>query len=171
MATARYTKEQRQEIVRDFAVRHNGQYNPKLFLQEVRKVGESHPAYGWFEWNSDKAAQEYQLWQAREFAHDLKVSFSVETVGRKGAVKVVQTEMPMVLSPRESRKDGGGYVLSNPSDQDHMAEHCHQAAVALRTWVNRYQAALIHAGVTGDKVEDIAALLENVNPAGLIAAE
>ncbi len=171
MGKPRFTKEQRQEIVRNFAVRHNGQYNPKLFLEEVRKEGEKHPAYGWFEWNADKAAYEYQLWQAREFAHDLKVSFTVETVGRKGSVKVVQTEMPMVLSPRESRKDGGGYVLSNPADKDHMAEHCYQAAVALRTWLNRYQAALIHAGVSNGKVDEIALLLESVPPQKLEAAE
>lgn len=171
MSRPRFTKERRQEIVRDFAVRHNGQYNPKLFLEEVRKVGQDHDAHAWFEWDSDKAAYEYQLWQAREFARDLKVSFSVETVGRKGAVKVVQTDMPLVVSPRGSRRDGGGYFLSDPTDGDHMAEHCHQAAASLRTWLNRYQGALIHAGVAHGKVEEIAVMLESVPVTELEAAE
>jgi hypothetical protein len=34
-----FSKSIRQRIVREFAVRHNGQYNPSLFLEEVRQRG------------------------------------------------------------------------------------------------------------------------------------
>lgn len=171
MATQRFTKEQRQEIVRDFAIRHNGQYNPKLFLDEVRTVGSEHPAHGWFEWDAERAAHEHQLWQAREFAQGLKVTFQIEEVGRKKAMRVVTAEMPMVMSPRETRRDGGGYVLVDPRSTDHMAEHCRQAAVALRTWLNRYNSALLHAGYPAGKMEEVAQLLEGVQAAKQIAAE
>ncbi len=157
-----FTQEKRQAIVRAFAIKHNGRYNPKLFLKEVQDTGEKHPAYTWFEWDAAKAAYEYQLEQAREFARDLKVTFTVETVGRSKAIKVVQTSMPMVLSPVENRKDGGGYVLVDPKLPDHMVEHCRQAAVALRSWVNRYEAAMLHASIRVDIVEDIATRLETV---------
>src|SRR3546814_9286039 len=78
----RFTAAQRQGIIRDFAVRHNGFYNPRLFVEEVLAEGPDHPAHGWFEWDSDRAAHEHRIWQAREFAKGLRVVFTVEEVGR-----------------------------------------------------------------------------------------
>lgn len=164
------SKETRQEIVREFALRHNGTYNPKLFIDEVRRVGAEHPAFDWFEWNREKAAYEHQLWQAREFARDLRVIFTVEEVGRKNAVRVREVAMPLVMSPTAGRADGGGYVLSDPNDPEHMAEHCRQAAAALRTWFNRYEAALIHSGGSVADVEKAISRLDSVSPQ-LAAAE
>jgi hypothetical protein len=159
---SKFTKELRQKIVEDFSRRHNGQYSPELFLKEVKDIGESHEAYSWFEWDGKKAAQEYRLWQARSFAKDLRINFTVEEVGKGGAVTVRTTEMPMVLSPSGGRKTGGGYVLTDPNDPEHQAEHCHQAATALRSWLNRYQAALVHAGFGVKIVEQIAEAMEAV---------
>lgn len=157
-----FTKAKRQEIVEEFARRHNGVYNPQLFLQEVKKKGPKHPAHCWFQWDDEKAANEHRLWQARAFAKDLRVNFTVEEVGRSGTVAIKTTEMPMVLSPVNGRKDGGGYVLTNPGDPAHMAEHCRQAGAALRSWLKRYEAALIHAGTSPKLVEQIAQILEDV---------
>lgn len=143
---ARFTKERRQEIVREFAVRHNGQYDPALFLAEVEAGGQEHPAYGWFEWDSEKAVREYHLWQARVFANGLRVTFSVESIGRTGTISVRESEMPLVMSAMDGRRHGGGYFLVDTDNPDHMAEHCRQAAVSLRTWFDRYQSALLYAG-------------------------
>lgn len=159
---SQFTKELRQQIVEEFSRRHNGQYNPEIFLKEVREKGKDHPAYGWFEWNAKKAANEHNLWQARAFAKDLRITFSVEEVGSGGAVTVRTTEMPMVLSPSSGRSGGGGYVLTDPNDPAHQAEHCHQAATALRSWLNRYQAALVHAGFGVKIVEQLAEGMEAV---------
>lgn len=168
----KFTKELRQQIVEEFSKRHNGIYNPVVFLKEVKDAGKKHPAYAWFEWNSDKAAQEYQLWQARSFAKDLRVSFTVEEVGRSGAVTVTTTEMPTVLSSMVGRKDGGGYFLTDPNDPAHQTEHCHQAASALRSWLKRYQAALIYAGYGVRVIESIADAMEKIEaPKQLEAAE
>lgn len=167
-----FTKEERQAIVEEFSRRHNGQYSPELFLKEVKDTGESHPAYSWFEWDGKKAAQEYRLWQARSFAKDLRIKFDVEEIGRSGEVTVKTTEMPMVMSPRNTRNDGGGYLLVDPNDPAHKAEHCHQAAAALRSWLKRYGSALIFAGYGVKSVEQIAEGLEAIQaPAPAEAAE
>lgn len=167
----RFTKDARQEIVREFAIRHNGRYDPALFLDEVRTAGKSHPAYGWFEWNRDKAALAYQIEQAREFARDLRVTFTVEEIGRKGAVTVKTRPMPMVLSPMDGRRDGGGYVLVDPDRAEHIGEHCRQAAITLRGWEKRYAAALLHARVGADGVTSIIRALEAAAPVTAEAAE
>lgn len=168
---SRFTKEMRQEIVRDFAVRHNGTFNPNLFLEEVRREGKKHPAYEWFEWDREKAYHAYQIEQARDFARDLRVTFKVEEIGRNKTVRVREAPMPLVLSPVEGRKDGGGYYLVDPDDPSHMAEHCRQAMIALRAWFNRYQAALLHAGGSPKAIQEALALLEATQPPQREAAE
>ena len=141
-----FTKEQRQEIVREFAIRHNGQYDPKLFLQEVRATGPDHPAYEWFTWDDDKAAREYRFWQARQFARDLKVTFNVENVGGRKNFSVKSVEVPLVHSPTDGRDDGGGYVLTDVGNEAHMQELCRQGAHALSAWLRRYKGAVEYAG-------------------------
>jgi len=167
---AQFTKALRQHIVREFAVRHNGTFNPNLFLDEVRKTGPSHPAHAWFDWNRDEAARKWQVEQAREFARDLRVTFKVEEVGRAKAISVKEREMPLVMSPVEGRSHGGGYVLTDPNDPDHMAEHCLQAAMALRSWLNRYSAALAYAGSAPASVLNIVGALEVKSPQTASAA-
>ncbi len=158
---SRLSKQDRRHIVEEFARRHNGQYNPMLFLEEVRKTGSEHPAYEWFEWDLKKAARAYQIEQARQFARDLRVSFTVEDVSPKRKVKVAHQEMPLVISPIEGRRHGGGYVLVDPEDPEHMQEHCRQAAMALGSWLKRYGSALEFAGRRKAEVESVIRTLEN----------
>lgn len=168
---SRFTKALRQRIVREFAVRHNGTYNPTLFVEEVRRVGPSHPAYEWFEWDASKAAAAYQVEQARDFARDLRVTFKVEVVnGGRRSVKVRETAMPLVISPMEGRKHGGGYLLVDPDNPAFIAEHCGQAAGALRSWLSRYRSALDHINVKPDTVSDLIAALEAEAPSADKAA-
>ncbi len=119
---SKFTKQRRQEIVRDFAVRHNGHYNPRLFLEEVKREGEKHAAYDWFQWDTEKAAFAHHLEQAREFAQDLRVVFTVEAVGGAKNLKVKEAPMPLVISPMENRSTGGGYLLVDPKDPAYIAE-------------------------------------------------
>lgn len=160
---ARLTKDKRQEIIREFASRHNGTYMPALFVEEVRGTPD-HPAYGWFDWDPGKAAHEHWLWQAREFASGLMVKFSIETIGRNEAIRVREVEMPFALSPMEYRRSGGGYYLLDPDNPGHMAELCGQAATALSSWVNRYRGAVEHAGGSVAAIERQLKLLEAAAP-------
>lgn len=166
----RFTKEIRQKIVRDFATKHNGVYNPRLFLEEVRRQGSAHPAFEWFEWDREAAAMEWQIEQARDFARGLVISFTVEEIGPKKAVRIVERAMPMVLSPIDKRRDGGGYVLTDPENADHQAEHCRQAAQALAAWLTRYASALTFAGSSVKAIEDQVKLLDAAVPKDAEAA-
>lgn len=156
-----FTKQQRQEIVREFALRHNGHYNPKLFVEEVERTGEDHPAYGWFTWNDRNAADAFRLEQARDFARDLRITFKIEEVGRTTPVRVRETEMPLAISPMNNRSKGGGYFITDPNDPGHMKEHCRQAAISLQSWLDRYQAALQYAGRRTSDIEKVILTLEN----------
>ncbi len=157
---ATLTKAARERIVEEFARRHNGNFNPDLFFQEVSKIGQGHPAYAWFEWDRDKAFGQYNVERAREFARDLRVSFRVEEIISPGSVKIRETPMPMVLSPIENRSKGGGYVLVDPADPEHIGEHCLQAAKTLKQWMDRYQAALAQAGVKDTDLQKVIGKLE-----------
>lgn len=161
---ARFTKQTRQEIIREFCLRRNADFDARLFEQEVRETGPSHPAYEWFEWNRDKAASEFRIWQARQFANGLRVSFKVEEIGRNGQIRVRQVDVPLVISPIEGRRSGGGYVITDPENKDHMAELCKQAAADLDRWLRRYQAAVLHVGGSVNVIERQLKLLEKASP-------
>lgn len=143
---ARLSKTERQGIIAEFASHHNGLFNPATFVDEVRATGKTHPAHGWFTWDRNTAAFEYQVWQAREFVVGLRVRFTIEEVGRSGKMRIRETEVPFAISPVETRREGGGYYVVDPKNPEHMAEHCRQAASALRTWLSRYDAAVSYAG-------------------------
>lgn len=143
---ARFTKELRQEIVRDFCLRNGGVFDPAAFYAEVEKEGKKHRAYEWFKWNDKEAARDHRVWQAREFAVGLRVVFKIEEVGRRGSIRVREVEAPLVISRMETRRDGGGYELFDPDEPDHVKELCRQAATDLRRWYSRYAVALSHIG-------------------------
>ena len=84
----RITKKERRAIVQDFMERHGGHYDPRAFVDEIRRSNGQHPAWTWFTWDNDKAADEYRIWQARVFAQDIVVKFSVEQI-RRGKVVIV----------------------------------------------------------------------------------
>ena len=161
---ARFTKALRQEIIRDFCFRYNAEFDARLFEQEVRETGPSHPAYEWFTWDSDRAAHEHRVWQAREFASGLKVAFTIEEIGRNQSVRVREIEMPFLVSPMDGRRAGGGYYLSDPSSPEQMAEFCRQAAMDGARWLRRYEAAFVHAGASVAVIERQLKLLEAAAP-------
>lgn len=142
---ARFTKALRQQIVREFAEAHGGVFDPAAFLSEVYSAGEDHPAYEWFEWSDDKAALEYRLDQARDFARGLVVRFEVQEVHR-GKMRIMERSAPLVLSPIDARKSGGGYLVTDPGDPVHMDELRRQAAGSLRWFISRYEAILADVG-------------------------
>lgn len=149
----RLSKAARQQIVQDFARRHSGQYDAALFLQEVQAMGPSHPAYDWFEWDAGEAARLYQIEQAREFVRDLRVTFTIQEIGGV-PIRVRMSEMPLVMSPLDQRLHGGGYILTDPTNPAHMAEHCLQAIASLESWLKRYRQAVEHNGGSVAVIED-----------------
>jgi hypothetical protein len=156
---ARFTKKLRQELVREFAERNGGWFDPAAFLAEVQEQGPAHPAFEWFEWDDDKAALEYRLDQARDFARGLIVQFEVRSMFR-GSIRITTETAPLALSPLDRRRFGGGYYITDPNDPAHMAELCRQAAQSLRWFVSRYEGALRYAGISTASLDKIQAALE-----------
>lgn len=157
---ARFTKDLRQQIVREFAEQNGGWFDPAAFVAAVKKAGKKHPAWGWFQWDDDRAAHEFRLDQARDFARGLVVRFEVKTIHR-GSFKIVEQSAPLALSPVGNRREGGGYYLTDPNDPAHMDELCRQAAQSLRWFLSRYSAALAHVGMSATGFERAQAALEN----------
>ena len=155
---ARFTKALRERIVRDFTARHNGRFDPAVFVEEVGAAGPSHEAFEWFEWDDADAAMAHRIEQARSFVQGINITFSVESVAR-GKVTVRESAMPLALSPMSGRRDGGGYVINDPANPDHMAEFCGQAARDLEAWLNRYRAAVLFAGGSTVQTDRLAVLL------------
>ncbi len=154
------SREERQRIVEEFTIRHNGVFNAETFVMEVKRVGSSHPAYAYFEWDEKKAALNYLVGQAREFVRDLRISFKVEEVGRKGTVTVKMVEGPFLISPVSGRSSGGGYVLTDVDNPEHMIELCQQARSALSAWLRRYAVTIEHVKGSRKSIEDMIRLLD-----------
>lgn len=166
---ARFSKALRERIVRDFTARHNGRFDPAVFVEEVREAGPSHEAHEWFEWNDVEAAHQYRVEQARAFVQGIRVSFTVEEVSR-GRVTVQERSFPLALSPLGDRRSGGGYIVTDPDDPDCMAELCSQAARDLEAWLGRYSVALVYAGVSVPAIERHVGVLKS-SASGRVVAQ
>ena len=140
------SRKERQRIVDDF-VEQNGKWDARAFYEEVKRTQGQHPAWTWFTWDDENAADEYRVWEARTFVRNLKVKFSVEVISR-GKINVRYAEAPLVFSPLSTRQHGGGYVSTDPSNADNMGMLCAEAAKALRSWLDRYGGVLAYAGAS-----------------------
>lgn len=161
---ARFTKELRQEIIREFCLRRNAAFDAALFAREVIETGPEHKAWEWFTTDKDKAAWAHWTEEARGFAQGLKVSFTVEEIGRSGSIRLREVTAPLLVSPIADRRSGGGYFITDPANPDHMGELCYQAAADLRSWLRRYDGALAHAGGSVAQIEKQLALLDAASP-------
>jgi hypothetical protein len=137
----KFTRAIRQQIVKEFAEQNGGCFDAALFLAHVREVGDAHPAWAWFEWDDDKAALEYRLDQARDFARGLKITFEIQEVHR-GKMRITQKSAPLVISPLQSRSNGGGYLVTDPNSPEHLEELRRQAAQSLRWFISRFEGVL-----------------------------
>jgi hypothetical protein len=141
------TKKQRQEIIQDFASRQKDRrYHAAGFLAEVEATGESHPAWSWFEWDQDKAAHQHRLGQAREFAQGLEVYYKTSTVKFRNMMYERKLTIPFVHSPMETRRVGGGYILTDGKKEAHWQELAHEGAEDLDRWLRRFGGTMDHFG-------------------------
>jgi hypothetical protein len=164
----KFTKALRQRIVEDFAKAHNGWFDAAQFFAHVEKAGPDHPAYGWFQWDRDKAWHEHNLDLARDFARGLVVKFEIQT-GEPQKFTIAQRSAPFLVSPVSSRANGGGYYLNDPQDPEHIAELGRQAAQSLAWLMRRYAAPLAAVGADMDMLESLRAELADMK--GEAAAE
>lgn len=154
------TRQTRQEIIKAYAQAHNGRFDPHGFLEEVRERGPSHPAYEWFTWNDQEAAAKWLVEEARRFAQGLKVVFQIKKI-TGGKVTVAA---PLVHSPMQTRKEGGGYVVTMKSNRNHTEELRSQALRDLMSWQKRYESVL-QDGAINEQITSIAQSLGLISKA------
>jgi hypothetical protein len=155
-----FTRKDREAILHAFVVRHGGAFDPAAFVDEVEAAGDAHPAYRWFEWDTEAAARQHRLEQARAFARGIKVVFRVEDIGG-GTIRVRELMVPFLISPIDGRRDGGGYVETAAGGGLHLAEYCRQAARDLEAWARRYESAVVSSGSSLREVEQLIARLQD----------
>ena len=148
-APKRFTHEERIRITEDHLLQHDGIFRAEDFVEEARHP--EHPAHNWFEWDNGIAADSYRLWQARRFV-SLKVLIPeprVTDLSKDGTILKV-TYRPLLVSPIETRDDGGGYISTDsPEGRAFLLQE------AVRTgyqWLHRYTGVLTdqeRAGIEG----------------------
>ena len=153
-----FTQKDREKIIRAFTETHGGVFDPAVFVKEVEAKGAKHPAHGWFEWDTDEAARQYRLEQARSFARGIRINFTVQEVSG-GKISIRETLVPMMLSPVDGRQRGGGYIATENGNPEHLAELCLQASRDLEAWLRRYAGAVAACGGNQWAVEHLVAQL------------
>ena len=89
-----------QEEIEYLRYTNNGSVSPKAMVEYARDPGTL--LHAKFEWDDEKASDEYRIWQARQV---LRVMVNVEQ-GRKGPI-----EVRTYVSMSDDRREGLGYRL------------------------------------------------------------
>ena len=151
---AKLTKALRKAILDDFMASNNGWFEPGAFARWVREQGPEHPAYPWFTFDVQKAAEKCWADEARAFVSGLRIKFDVNVI-EHGVGKIISREVPLFVSPKDKRPGGGGYYKNDPTDPEHLAELANQAASDLGWFLRRYAAPLAAVGADVDALEEL----------------
>jgi hypothetical protein len=71
-------------------------------------------------------------------------------------------EYPALISPRENRKNGGGYVAFDPDNENDQQELRRQAATSMAAWLSRYRGCAESFGLDLTPLEEITQALRGV---------
>ena len=140
--TVTMSKTERAALKVDYMERHGGAWDPAGFLEEVRAANGQHPAWHWFEWDRDTAAEKFLLEQAKEFGRGIYVTVKTEEIVHN-EVKVVSVEVPLTLA--RTTKTGrytGEHIQFDPSDEDHLIDMRRQARFRLAEFQRQFGAIL-----------------------------
>lgn len=158
---SRFSKDTKQKIIDDY-LNQTGRnlYVPEEFVAWL-KPQPDHEAYDLFHGMGDEeAANNYRIDLARRFASGLRITIKTEIIESEvRAIKV--TEYPAFISPRSTRREGGGYVPFNPDDEISQSELRKQAGIALAGWLNRYRGCAENIGLDMDTIEEMVRVLRD----------
>jgi hypothetical protein len=116
-----------------------------------------HEAYPIFFGRDDATmARERRIDIARRMASGLRITVKSVAAERRSIIHVVERTFPMMVSPLDGRRGGGGYVQVDPSDAASMAELRRQGAQSLSSWLERYGGAFRAAGYDLSVIEELA---------------
>jgi len=115
-----------------------------------------HPAYPMIYGKDDKAAaREYRVDLVRRMASGLRITVTTNTTNESSVVSITTREYPSLISPVSGRKDGGGYVAYDATDNAVVSEFMQQGINSLRTWLSRYRGAFEEAGHDLSVIDEI----------------
>lgn len=120
---------------------------PREFLEWLRGKPD-HECYDLFFGKDEaEAAMAYREELVRKWVSGLRITVSYSEPSKIEVAGVTVRELPMFHSPVSGWRDGGGYRQTDADDPEHMRELARQGAIALASWVERYQGAANMLGV------------------------
>lgn len=148
----------KQKVIDDYlASSGRNQFVPAEFLGWLKEQPE-HECYEVFFGISDaEAAFAYREDLVRRWVSGLRIVVKHEDAHVKnvGTIEVSEYSLPLAHSPVENRRDGGGYVRTDPNDPEHLAELARQGAVALASWIERYRGTANLLGIEVEGLEQV----------------
>ena len=156
----RLTKEIKKQALEDFSNETgNNIVHADDFISWIKEKPD-HPAYNVFFGKDDATlAHERRLQIFRENFGSFKVTYEVKKIDTSLLdIKIV--EKPLQISPKSKRSQGGGYVNFDPEDEELMSEFRNEAAASLRSFVRRFEVAILDAGLDVESLKQMALRLE-----------
>ena len=156
----RLTKEIKKQALEDFSNETgNNIINADEFISWIKEKPE-HPAYNVFFGKDDATlAHERRLQIFRENFGSIRVVYEVKRVDTT-LMDIKMVEKPLQISPKSKRSHGGGYVNFDPEDEELMSEFRNEAAASLRSFVRRFEVAILDAGLDVESLKQMALRLE-----------
>ena len=122
-----------------------------------------HEAYERFYGIDDvAAARQYRIGLARQMASGLRIVIKESQEQDQHPIVIKTREYPALISPRENRKNGGGYVAFDPNNEDDQQELRRQAATSMAAWLSRYRGCAESFGLDLTPLEEITQALRGV---------
>jgi hypothetical protein len=124
------------------------QFVPAEFLGWLKNKPDHECYEVFFGMTDEAAAQAYREELVRKWVSGLRIVVRAEADQTRtiGTVEVREYSVPLYHSPVAGRREGGGYIPTDPSDPSHLAELARQGAVALAAWIERYEGTAIALG-------------------------
>lgn len=156
----RFTKEMKQELVDEY-LNKTGQNIARVSeMREWLREQPDHPFYEFvFDKDEHEAANQYYDSRLRLLISGLRVTYEVKSIDTS-AYDIRVVEKPMHISPASRRSQGGGYIAFDADNPELMAEFRNEAAKRLRSYCERYELAIINAGVSLETLQQIALRLQ-----------
>jgi hypothetical protein len=156
-------KNWKQKVIDDYMHKSGkNAFVPAEFLAWLKNRPDHECYEVFFGMSDEEAAQAYREELVRKWVSGLRIIVRQEESSHRkiGAVEVREYTLPLLHSPVEGRKQGVGYIHTDPEDETHLAEIARQGAVALAAWLERYAGAANLLGVDLSGAEAIRVALD-----------
>ena len=160
---AGFPKKERQRIIDEYlAASGRNMFVPHEFVDWLGAQPD-HEAYEWFYGMDDvEAARQYRIGLARQMASGLRIVIKESQEQEQLPIIIKTREYPALISPRENRKNGGGYVAFDPENESDQQELRRQAATSMAAWLSRYRGCAESFGLDLTPLEEITQALRGV---------